>query len=249
MRLSKDILDKDIISVDEGRYLGRVKDLLVDKELTQMTGIFINREGLFRKKTIYIPQEKVVVFGIDAILIESADSKTDSRATPMGDWIRISTIFNRPIDTPGGSKLATLGDVILNGTGAIIGFTLGKVAISGPIAENRSIARASVIDTGHNDKIMTIDFSKAEILGIPNDDMDVFVPSASPAAVSEPAAAPAPSEIDADTFRDDSAGIDLKQPAQENPLLDLDASEAQAADNDLGLTPPASMTDRRASES
>lgn len=240
MRLSKDILDKDIISVDEGRHLGRVRDLLVDRELTQMTGIFISREGLFRKKTIYIPQEKVVVFGIDAILIESADSKTDSRTTPMGDWIRISTIYRRMIDTPGGTKVGSLGDVIINGTGAIIGFTLGKVAITGTVAQNRSIARASVIDTGHEDKIMTIDLSKAEILGVPDDTMGLYVPSA-PAPEVDNTSAPTTMEEAVEESAEDV--IEFEQPAQENKLLDLDSSTGATASEGLSLTPPTELTE------
>ncbi|MEM8859186.1 MAG: PRC-barrel domain-containing protein, partial [Chloroflexota bacterium] len=169
MRLGKDIIGKWIVTTNEGRQMGKVKDLLLDADLSQLNGIFLSREGMIRRKTVYIPRESVVVYGVDAVLIESSESKTDSRTNPIDDWVRLSDITGRPIDTPGGTKLATLGDIILNGEGKITGFSLAKVSVTGPIAENKAIARPSVIDTGNADGTMTIDLSKAESLGMPSE--------------------------------------------------------------------------------
>ena len=237
MRLSKDILDKPIISVDEGRHLGKAKDLLVDKELTRMTGIFIRREGMFRRKTIYIPHERVVVFGIDAILIESSDAITDSRISPMGDWIELKTMFGRTIDTPGGTKVATLGDVVLNDEALITGFTLGKVYLSSPIAENGAIARAAVIDAGHEDGTMTINIDKAERFGFPEDSMPGTLADEGELSFSEDE----PLDL---TQPIESASVDVSETADETGGSQLDEQGAVfEADGDDGganvtLDPP-----------
>lgn len=169
MRLGKDIIGKWIVTIDEGRQMGKVKDLLLDPDLTQLNGIFIAREGMFRRKTVYIPRERVVVYGVDAVLIESAESVTESRTNPIDGWVRLSDIIGRAIDTPGGTKLATLGDMILNSEGKITGFSLAKVSVTGPIADNRAIARPAISDTGNTDGTMTIDLPMAEALGMPTE--------------------------------------------------------------------------------
>ncbi|MFK7800929.1 MAG: PRC-barrel domain-containing protein [Anaerolineae bacterium] len=177
MRLGKDIVGKWIVTIDEGRQLGKVKDLLLDADLTQLNGIFLSREGLFRRKTVYIPRESVVVYGVDAVLVESAESVIESRTHPIDGWIRLSEIIGRPIDTPGGTKLATLGDMILNAEGKITGFSLAKVSVTGPIAENRAIARPAIQDTGNEDGTMTIDLPVAESLGMPTEQSTYVGPS------------------------------------------------------------------------
>lgn len=169
MRLGKDIIGKWIVTIDEGRQMGKVKDLLLDPDLAQLNGIYLAREGMFRRKTVYIPRESVVVYGVDAVLIESAESVTESRTNPIDGWVRFSKIVGRPIDTPGGTKLATLGDMILNSEGKITGFSLAKVSVTGPIADNRAIARPAIVDTGNVDGTMTIDLPMAESLGMPTE--------------------------------------------------------------------------------
>ena len=176
MRLGKDIIGKWIVTIDEGRQMGKVKDLLLDPDLAQLNGIYLAREGMFRRKTVYIPRESVVVYGVDAVLIESAESVTESRTNPIDGWVRFSKIVGRPIDTPGGTKLATLGDMILNSEGKITGFSLAKVSVTGPIADNRAIARPAIVDTGNEDGTMTIDLPMAESLGMPTEH-SVYMPA------------------------------------------------------------------------
>lgn len=184
MRLGKDLTDKPIITVNDGRHMGKVKDIYLDRNLQEMTGIYLGREGLFRRKDNFIPRASVVVFGVDAILIEDADAITDSKETNIENWVRLGDLVGRNIDTPGGTHLGTVGDVILDTAGRILGFSLGRVLVDGPIAEQRAIAREVVIDNGHEDGVMTIDLLKAERVTIsgdkelvPSDDEDSDTPA------------------------------------------------------------------------
>lgn len=169
MRLGKDLTDKPIITVSDGRHVGKVKDIYLDHNLQEMTGIYLGREGLFRRKDNFIPRTSVVVFGVDAILIEDADAITDSKETKIDDWLKLGDLVGRHIDTPGGTHLGTVGDVILDTAGQILGFSLGRVLVDGPIADQRAIAREVVIDNGHEDGVMTIDLLKAERVTISGD--------------------------------------------------------------------------------
>lgn len=162
MRLGRDIIGKPIITISDGRHVGKVKDIYLDANLYWMEGIFIGREGWFSRKDNLIPRESVVVFGVDAILIKNAESLTDSKTTDISAWVRLDNLIGRGVDTPGGTKLATVGDVVLDGEGRVMGFSLAKVTVEGPIAKNRAIARDVVIDNGNQDGVMTIDLIRAE---------------------------------------------------------------------------------------
>lgn len=169
MRLGKDLIGKPIITIDEGRHIGKVKDIYLDDNLYWMTGVFLGKEGILRRKENLIPRESVVVFGIDAILIKDSTTLTDSRETNIDDWQKLNDLRGRAIDTPGGTRLAAVGDVILDGEGRITGFSLSKVSIDGPIARNKAISREVVIDNGNVDGVMTIDLGRAEQLGVPEE--------------------------------------------------------------------------------
>lgn len=163
MRLGKDLLNKPIISITDGRDLGTVKDIYLNHNLTKITGLFTGQEGVIRRKSFLIPRAEVVVFGIDAMLVKNAEViVVETDLAVAADWVRLSKLRGRQVDTPNGTKVATIGDVILGEEGDLTGFALAKVFVEGPIAENGVIARTSLEDTGNEDEVMTIDITKAE---------------------------------------------------------------------------------------
>ena len=163
MRLGKDLLNKPIISVTDGRNLGAVKDIYLDSRLSQITGIYTGSEGVLRRKHYLIPSESVVIFGIDAILVKNRDVIVPEEERPeTAAWVRLSKLRGRQVDTSGGTKVATIGDVIMGESGEITGFSLAKLFIEGPVAERGRIQRAAMLDPGHEDGILTIDLTKAE---------------------------------------------------------------------------------------
>jgi sporulation protein YlmC with PRC-barrel domain len=104
-----------------------------------------------------------MVFGIDAMLSKSSDVVTDDeQAEEAEHWLRREDLQKREIDTPGGTKVGTIGDILLDGEARIIGFSLGKVFVEGPVADSRRILKGAIVDTGRDDGTMTVDLSKAE---------------------------------------------------------------------------------------
>lgn len=163
MRYGKDLNGKMIISISDGSQLGQVKDLFMDEDLRTLTGVYVGSEGLLRRKSLLIPRESVVVFGIDAILVKNSDVVKDSQEfTQAEKWVRLSKLKGREIDTPGGTKVGNVGDIIIGEEGNITGLTLSKVAVEGPIAEAGMIERSTLIDAGTMDGVITIDLTKAE---------------------------------------------------------------------------------------
>ncbi|MEM7336239.1 MAG: PRC-barrel domain-containing protein [Chloroflexota bacterium] len=164
MRYGKDFNKKLIISISDGRQIGQVKDLFLDDDLRMLTGIYVGSEGLIRRKSMLIPRESVVVFGIDAVLVKNAEVIKDStELTESEQWVRLSKLKGRPIDTPGGTKIGTVGDIIIGEEGNITGLALSKVEVEGPIAEKGLVERSTLIDAGSVDGVITIDLTKAEM--------------------------------------------------------------------------------------
>lgn len=163
MRFGKDIIGKPVISVNEGRHIGEVKDLYMNKELSQVVGLHLGREGLIKRKDLIIPLANVKVLGIDAILVNRSDVITDSNEfTDAQTWMKVGDLKGREVDTPGGTRVAIIGDIIVGDSAEVEGFAFSRVYVEGPIATKRLIMRSAVLDTGNTDGAMTIDISKAE---------------------------------------------------------------------------------------
>ena len=163
MRLGKDLINKPIYTLDEGKLLGKVQDLYVDDSLEVVLGIFLGAQGLVRRRSQLIRSGDVTVFGADAILVKSANVITDdSELVAAKEWLRRDKLAGRDVDTPGGTRLGQLGDVVVDATGRIVGFAMWKVFVEGPLAEKRVIDRSTVLDTGAVDGRMTVDLSRLE---------------------------------------------------------------------------------------
>jgi len=163
MRLGKDLINKPIYSVDEGKLLGKVQDLYLDNAYEVVLGLYIGSQGLVRRKAELIRSGDVVVFGTDAVLVRSNDVITDDGALPAAkSWSRREKLIGREADTPGGTRLGVIGDVIVDPSGRITGFALSRAYVEGPLAEKRVISRSVVTDTGQEDGRMTVDLAKLE---------------------------------------------------------------------------------------
>lgn len=163
MRLSKDLIGKSIVTIDDGQIVGQVRDIYLTPELDAMAGVFLKKEGIIRRKSILVPADAVVVFGIDVVLINSADSVTDNKTfTESANWVRLNDLDGREVDTPGGTRIGTVGDVVLDEDGGVTAYALSRVLVEGPIGEKRAIYRHAVMDAGKKDGAMTIDIKRAE---------------------------------------------------------------------------------------
>lgn len=163
MRLAQDLNGKQVITLDEGRIIGQVKDLYLNGSMTRLAGIHLGTEGLIRKKSLIVSTDSVRVFGADVMLIDDQDGVKDSKTfTEAADWVRLDKVTGREIDTPGGTRIGTIADVAFDGAGDIIAFTLNKVFVDGPIGENRYVPADAILDMGGKDDNMTIDLAKAE---------------------------------------------------------------------------------------
>lgn len=165
MRPGKDLDNKPIVSVSDGQILGRTKDVYVNQDLTELAGLFIGTEGVIRRTERIIPNDSIVLFGIDVILVQNSDVITTTKAVPESDnWHRLSRLRGQEVRTPGGTKLATIGDLILDEQGAVSEFSLDRVFVTGPLSERPIIPRDVIIDPFQTSDGLIVDFPKLEAM-------------------------------------------------------------------------------------
>lgn len=162
--LGKDIIGSPVITVSNGRSIGKAQDIYLTADCQSVAGIYLGKEGLFSRKSFLVKSEDVVTIGPDAVLVKHEDIIYEEKSLTETDklWLRRDELQGRPVDTPGGTKVGRVGDVIINKDGAVLGFSLSHVYVAGPIGENRSVTIHAVRDVGDEDGSMTIDLERAE---------------------------------------------------------------------------------------
>lgn len=160
----KDIIGNPVITISDGRSIGNVKDIYLANDLQSVAGIYLGSEGLFSRRSLMVKSEDVVTIGKDAVLVKHDEVIQEEKdiSEIEESWLRRDELQGRSIDSPGGTKVGKVGDVIINREGSVLGFSLSHVYISGPIAENHSVAIHTVQDVGNEDGVMTIDLEQAE---------------------------------------------------------------------------------------
>jgi uncharacterized protein YrrD len=187
MRVGKELIGKPIYSVTDGRQLGTVKDLYLDLDLGILNGIFLGREGLLNRKARVIPRKNIAILGIDTVLVTGSDVVTDNVEMPEVEmWLRRENLQGRGINTAGGTKVGTVGDVLFDEEAQVVGFALARVFVEGPVAEKRIILKEAVLDAGGKTGVVTIDLSKAEQHGTePVEPVEADDPAETPQSTEE----------------------------------------------------------------
>jgi len=190
MRKGKELIGKPIYGIEDGRQIGTVKDLFVDLDLKLLKGIFLGREGLINRKVLFIAREDIAVFGIDAVLTTGSDVATDNSQVPKVDmWLRREQLIGREVETAGGTKVGTIGDLLFDEQAAVAGVTLARAHVAGPIAENKQVLSVAIEQTGGREGVMVVDLAMAE--GTTPSEIQDQAPAETPAADSPPDETPA----------------------------------------------------------
>jgi uncharacterized protein YrrD len=163
MLLGKDLIGNHVVAVSDGRIIGKVKDLYLAADLRSVTGIYLGTEGFFGSTHFVISAADIVTWGVDVVLVAHADViHSEDKVAGARKWVRRDELQGRPVDTLGGTKVGNIGDVVLEKDDGVLGFSLGRVHVKGPVAERRSVALHAMLEPGSEDKPMTIDLERAE---------------------------------------------------------------------------------------
>lgn len=222
MRLSKDLEGKPLVSVSDGRIIGRAKDIFVDKDFNRLAGLFLGSEGVIRRKTMVIRRDDVVLFGVDVVLVKNSEVITNDKDFPQAqEWIRRKDVNGRELRTPGGTKLGTFGDFVLDESGNINALALSRVAVDGPLAAEGTVPRAAIVEAEAEDGAITVDLPKLEVLF--GQDKAAAEKDGAPQAAKEAQ----PSDVEGGVQDDDESAQD-----GEDELTGDDPSQGGAAPDD-----------------
>lgn len=163
MRVATELINKSVFSIEEGKELGKVKDFFLDQDVKHLTAVSLGSDGLFGRDEKVIKWSDVVTLGEDAVLVKDARCiRATADVADLQTFVRRSEIRGRRIDTPGGTMIGHIGDLILDEEAHIVGFSLPQTYVSGPVADNQAISRSAVVDTGHGENAMTAILAEAE---------------------------------------------------------------------------------------
>ena len=163
MLMFKDLSNKPLIGITDGKKLGEIKDLYLDQDMHQVAAVFLGKEGLVNRKTLVVPRSAVQVYGIDAWLTSGSAVVVEQDDLPdSGTFTLLGDLRGREIQSEGGTKVAEIEDVILDDQGRVLGFALGRVYMQGPLSERKAIAREAITNLGTKKKPMTTVLEEAE---------------------------------------------------------------------------------------
>lgn len=189
MRNSKDLIGKSVVSIDEGRLLGTVRDVYLDQDLAWLAGVHLGKEGLLSRRSLLIPRDAISVFGADYILAKTSDAVSDDKKMPeSASWLRLDKLQGREVDTTGGTKVGVVGDAILDDMARIVGFALSRVYVEGPVSESRTIYQSAIVDNGQVDGVMTVDLTVVEQQSLAGEEVAIAPSIKEPQEVVDPIA-------------------------------------------------------------
>ena len=90
MRKGKDAIGLLVITRDSGKKLGKVEDLVLDRQGSRILGILMDEAGWFKEaKVVAWPSFRVI--GLDAVIIdEEASAKKASEVPEMGEVLGVT---------------------------------------------------------------------------------------------------------------------------------------------------------------
>lgn len=158
MLLAEKMLGNPIYDIATGNRVGAVKDIYLDGDLRRVSGLYVGSDGMFSRTPRFIPRGNIQVIGEDSVL---ATAEPETGPVPE-DWTRRDALNGRDINTGGGTRIGTVGDVILDTHARVAGFTLDRLFVSGPLAERGAFGRTAVVETGSSADSMIVDLARAE---------------------------------------------------------------------------------------
>jgi sporulation protein YlmC with PRC-barrel domain len=163
MATVREHVNKPVITTSDGKKLGKIKDLYLDPKLTKVVAVYLGGSGVLRRKKLMIEQDKVQTCGVDAWLVARANVVVGpGDIVGSRDFVPARQLHGRQVLSEGGTEIATVDDVILDGECNVKGFTLAKIPASGPLAQRKAIALGAITSLGSKTSPMITTLAQAE---------------------------------------------------------------------------------------
>lgn len=163
MPTAKDLHKKPVYSIADGTKLGDIKDIYLDADATTITAVLVGKEGVFTKTMLVVRRSDVRTIGVDCWLTHGEAEVMDLKDVSGSDDFQLaSDLRKREMETTGGTKIGTVGDVVFDDDDSVVGFALAKVHIQGPVATAKQVVLSAVTSFGDKRTAMIVDLQAAE---------------------------------------------------------------------------------------
>lgn len=155
MKKSADVLDLTVITLAEGKNVGKVKEVVIDTDKRALAGFLIQSGDWYRINGL--PYESVQSIGNDAIIVENSAAVIDASATDKMDELmaKHSPVKNYTIYTKTGKTIGAVKEIVFDqDSGKLLNL---EIETSDKGASEISID--SVITFGQNILIVDMDVS------------------------------------------------------------------------------------------
>jgi uncharacterized protein YrrD len=144
MHLSRALQGRSIVSVTNGQIVAKVEEILIDPTTRQVAAVITSKGSLLKREPgiEVIPGEAVQVWGRDVILVKRPEVIVKKDTLPgHEDWLTVSDqIKGHDVVGTDGTRIGQLNDVIIDAAGQLVGYSLARVFIQGPVAQSKRIA-------------------------------------------------------------------------------------------------------------
>ena len=126
MRKGKDASGLLVITRDSGKKVGKVEDLVLDRQGSRILGILVDEAGWFKEAKV-VPWPSFRVIGLDAVIIdEEASAKKASEVPEMSEVLEKGNVLvGARVATTDGRELGKIEDFYFDPeTGIVKGFEL-----------------------------------------------------------------------------------------------------------------------------
>lgn len=129
MQYVKDYTGKTIISINEGKNLGTLQDVLIDPDPMEIAALVTSHGWLPWHDLKAIPASNVQVWGEDVILVEAVNGIKKEKELPGTEtWLSVSDdIIGRDVISLDGDKVGQIGEVLMDSAGELIGFQFSQI--------------------------------------------------------------------------------------------------------------------------
>ena len=133
---SKMLIGNPVIGIKSGKMLTKIADIRVDPSSLKVTAAVTSKGTLPKREVELIPADQVQVWGTDAVLVKELDVIVkEEELGEHDDWLSVTDdVQGYEVVSEDGTRIGTLGDLVLNHQGEIMGYEMAEVAAEGRIA-------------------------------------------------------------------------------------------------------------------
>jgi len=151
MRKAKSLLGLSVITHNDGKNLGTVRDLIFSDNSQKLLALLLSDRELFGMiDAVCVPWNQVREIGADALMVESEDSqqKVHADALIAESYDARHTIDGKTLTTDQGEKVGSVSDLYLDDSGYVTAFEISGGLFADALGGKRYLAMPSTLTVG-----------------------------------------------------------------------------------------------------